>query len=186
MSFKEDLDAERRHFYARSGGGAALPLAGLIYWAVLAWAGTALPVPTWTLLAFVGSGMIFPLGLLLAKPTGSDPLAKSVFGGATFAGLAGVMMCWPLIMLASGAEPTLAPIALAIAMSVHWPIIGWSYGRLGLFTAHSLIRVIGGTAVWWLYPDQRFVYVPLVVVAAYAFSLIGILATRGRRETAYA
>lgn len=186
MSFKEALDAERREFYVRAGGGAALPLAGLIYWAVLAWAGTALSASSWTLVAFVGSGMIFPLGLLLAKPTGSDPMAKSAFSGATFAGLLAVMMCWPLIMASSGAEPTLAPLALAIAMSVHWPVIGWSYGRLGLFTAHSVIRVGGCTAVWMLYPDQRFVNVPLVVVGAYAVSLIGILATRGRRSGAYA
>lgn len=183
MSFKADLDAERRDFYTRAGGGAALPLAGLIYWAVLGVAGARADVATWTTIAFFGSGLIFPLGLALARPTRSKPMEKSVFGGATFAGLLAAMMTWPMIFAGAAADPTLSPLFLAIGMSLHWPIIGWSYGRIGLFTAHALGRVAGCTAVFVLYPDQRFVLIPAVVVAAYAFSFVAILATRGRTPT---
>lgn len=181
MSFKTELDAERRDFYTRAGGGAALPLAGLIYWAVLAWLGQTAEVGTWVMVAFFGSGAIFPLGLLLAGLTGSRPLEKSAFGGATFAGLLAVMLCWPLIFAVNSVDPQLTPLALSIAMSLHWPIIGWSYGRIGLFTVHAVTRVLGSAFVWFAVPDQRFVLIPLVVVAAYAFSFLAILVTRGRR-----
>lgn len=186
MSFKVQLDAERRDFYARAGGGAALPLAGLIYWAVLAWLGTFASVQTWVTVAFFGSGAIFPLGLLLGGITASRPLEKSDFGGATFAGLLAVMLCWPLIFAANSIDPSLSPLMLAVGMSLHWPIIGWSYGRLGLFTAHAVIRVAGCSAVWFALPEERFVLIPLVVVGAYAFSFLAILVTRGRRTAAWA
>ena len=54
------------------------------------------------------------------------------------------------------AEVQLVPLVLAIGMSLHWPVIGWSYGRTTLFAAHAVVRAIVVFLIWWLVPDGRF------------------------------
>lgn len=180
MSFEAELLTERRAFYARAGGGAALPLAGFVYWSLLAWIGAAFDEATWVMAAFYGSGLIFPLGLLLAKPTHSRPLAKSAFGGATFAGLMAALLTWPMIFAAASVDRSLAPLMLAIGLSLHWPIIGWIYGRPLMFAAHAVVRALAVTAVWTLMPEHRFDLLPAVVAIIYGASFLGILGTRPR------
>jgi len=67
MSLRDDLLRERLAAYARLRGGYPIPLAGAIYWAGLGIAGYSLPPNRWTFGAFILSGSIFPLALLLAK-----------------------------------------------------------------------------------------------------------------------
>lgn len=79
------IDAERHRSYNDAGGGVALPVAGTIYWAGLALAGHYINDRQWCLLAFACSGLIFPFGLLLQKPTHSRVLTKNAFGLLIFA-----------------------------------------------------------------------------------------------------
>lgn len=186
MSFAADLNAVRRDLYARAGGGAALPLAGMIYWGALALLAGRVPTETWVMAAYFGSGAIFPLGIALQKPTGSDVLAKSELSGATFAGLIAMMLVWPITIAGSQGDPSFVPLSLAIGMSLHWPIVGWMYGRTVLYTSHALIRAAAVTGIWFALPDHRFDLIPAAVVGAYAISFLWILIDRPRRRVAAA
>ena len=55
------------------------------------------------------------------------------------------------------------PLIVAIGMSQHWPIIGWSYGKPGLYGAHAVVRAIGAFVIWNWLPDGRFTLLPFWV-----------------------
>src|SRR5690606_26608567 len=120
------IAAERRALYARARGGVALPAAGAIYWGVLAAIGflfPGLPVQYWLLIAFAGSGLIFPAALGLQYVFDSPILEQSPLSGLAGAALAGMLLSWAITLPLFWAAPEIAPLALAIGMSLHWPAI---------------------------------------------------------------
>ncbi len=183
------LKRERLASYGRLRGGFPVPLAGLIYWLVLGLAGYGLGLADWALLAFFASGAIFPLALLLARlfnnPFMKDRTAVSGVVGPAFVGM---LLFWPMIAGAVQAGPELVPLILAIGMSAHWPVIGWSYGRVLIYSSHAIIRAGVVLFIWLVYPEARLTWLPLSVAAVYGGTVLVILIDsarfRTRRETA--
>lgn len=66
----EALNAHRKSArlaaYAQARGGWPVPLAGALYWAVLAWLGTRMALEDWSVKAAIFSGAIFPVAVGLA------------------------------------------------------------------------------------------------------------------------
>jgi len=69
----------------------------------------------------------------------------------------------------------LVPLILAIGMSLHWPVIGWTYGRTGLYTAHAVSRAVICFLIWWKLPEHRFTLLPLSVAFVYLATAIAIV-----------
>lgn len=162
--------------YVRLTGGYPIPLAGAAYWAALAWAGTFLPLKTWIVVAFIGSGAIFPMAVLFAKIAGNPFLSdKSEAGTLLAPAFVSMLIFWPSAVAAFWTAPELVSLILAIGMSVHWPVIGWSFGRSALFSAHALVRAVAVFALWLAYPDQRLVLIPAAVTAIYLLTVLAIL-----------
>ena len=181
MDLKAALLADRLAAYRRLRGGFPVPLAGAIYWGVLAWFGTVANVPTWCALAFIGSGAIFPIALILAaafrNPFMKD---KTAAGDVLVPAFISMLLFWPMIVATMQVAPQLAPLILAIGMSLHWPVIGWSYGRTALFSAHSIVRAIVCTLIWLWIPEGRFTLLPLAVTIIYLLTVIAIFIDSGR------
>ena len=176
MGLKEELLAERRASYARLSGGFPIPLAGAVYWGALGYAGSFLPLKSWIVVAFWGSGAIFPLALLFAAifrngfmkdRTAVDTLLAPAF--------IGMLLFWPMAAAALQVAPELTPLILAIGMSMHWPAIGWMYGRPQLYSAHSIVRAALATAIWFVYPEERLTWLPYSVAAVYLVTVIAIV-----------
>lgn len=181
--FATDIDelrtrllADRVASYVRLKGGFPVPLAGASYWAVLTWAGYALPLQAWIAIATWGSGLIFPLALLLARVFRNDFMKdRTASGDVLFPAFAAMLLFWPMLAAAIWTAPPLAPLILAIGMSMHWPVVGWSYGRELLFTAHAVIRALVVFAIWTWIPASRFTLLPLSVCIAYLVTVAAIL-----------
>ena len=78
--------------FVRLKGGYPVPLAGTIFWAAMGVAGFYLSPEDWNLAAFVFSGAIFPLAVVLAKLLRCDfmkdaPTATGDVLGPTFVGM---------------------------------------------------------------------------------------------------
>ena len=56
--------------------------------------------------------------------------------------------------------PALAPLILAIGMSAHGPVVGWSYGRPALFSADAIVRTLAVFAIWVVFPAARKTWLP--------------------------
>jgi hypothetical protein len=180
---KHRLHADRLASFVRLKGGYPVPLAGVVYWAALGMAGYHLEPNDWILAAFVGSGMIFPVALLLAKLLRNDFMKdKTATGDVLLPAFVSMLIFWPIAFAAYGTAPQLVPLVLAIGMSHHWPVIGWSYGKTGLYSAHAIVRAIGALLIWAWLPEGRFTLLPFFVAAVNVGTVIAILAAAKREE----
>jgi hypothetical protein len=181
MELKAALLADRLASYKRLRGGFPIPLAGTVYWAVLAWLGTQLSLGPWCTAAFFGSGAIFPLALLFAKIF-RNPFMKdrTATGDVLLPAFISMLLFWPMIVAAVQAAPVLVPLILAIGMSIHWPVIGWSYGRTGLFSAHSIVRAVAVLLIWLWLPEARLTLLPLSVAVVYLFTVFALVIDSAR------
>lgn len=170
--------------FVRLKGGYTFPVAGAIYWIALGIAGYYLPVDRWILVAFIFSGMIFPLAWLLSTLLGVDFMKdKTATGDVLGPAFTGMLIFYPIAFAAYGSAPQLVPLILAIGMSQHWPVIGWGYGKPGLYGAHAVSRAIGAFVIWNWLPDGRFTLIPFWVASVYLATAAAIL-MEWRREAA--
>ncbi|MDF7775340.1 hypothetical protein P1X14_08785 [Sphingomonas sp. AOB5] len=182
IELKAALLRDRLASYKRLRGGFPIPLAGTVYWGVLAWLGyQGTPLADWAMFAFIGSGAIFPLALLFAaifrNPFMKDRTAS---GDVLLPAFIAMLLFWPMIIAAVQVAPELVPLILAIGMSLHWPVIGWSYGRTALFSAHAIVRAVAVLLIWLLLPEARLTLLPLSVALVYFLTVIALLIDSGR------
>lgn len=175
MELKELLRQEKRNAFLKANGGLALPAAGFLYWLALGIAGLYLPPRMWFLVAAFSSGLIFPLGLLLAKPLKSDIMSKSALTDLLLPAFVSMLMFWPLAFAGAQNNLSFVPLAIGVGMGIHWPVVGWLYGRW-LYLGHAVVRAVGATALWYAFPDTRFVMVPLFVSGVYLITVFVIKA----------
>jgi hypothetical protein len=180
MDFSQQLRLQKRDFLIKANGGIALPAAGTLYWLALGIAGLYLKPQSWFLVAAFSSGLIFPLGILLSKPLKSNIFVSTPLSNLIGPALISMLMFWPLAIAGSAANISFFPLALAVGMGMHWPVIGWMYGKK-VFLYHGVVRAVGSTALWYIFPDLRFVIIPMFVSLVYVVSIIGI-----RREVSMA
>lgn len=175
-TLKAQLDAHKLAQYIRLSGGAPVPLAGAVYWAILAWVGMTNDLSGWASIAFPLSGLIFPLALIFAKLMKCDFMKdKSAVENVLVPTLISMLLFWPMLIMAAKSDaPELVVPILAIGMSIHWPVIGWSYGRTALYTGHAVIRAILVTVLWFMLPDQILIAIPLAVAGIYALTVVAI------------
>jgi len=175
MELKELLRLEKRNAFLNANGGLALPAAGFLYWLVLGIAGFYLSPRMWFLAAACSSGLIFPLGLLLAKPLKSDIMNKSALTDLLLPAFVSMLMFWPLAFAGAQTNLSFVPLAIGVGMGIHWPVVGWLYGRW-LYLGHAVVRAVGATELWYAFPDSRFVMVPLFVSGVYLITVFVIKA----------
>jgi hypothetical protein len=177
------VQADRLGSYVRLRGGFPIPLAGATYWGVLAYVGWRYDFKAWLAVAMWGSGMIFPLALLLARLFKVNFMGdRTSVSSVLLPTFMSMFLFWPMLIAAVGVAPALAPLILAIGMSLHWPVIGWSYGRTGLYTAHAVVRAIAVFAIWAMLPDARLTLLPLSVCVVYLGTVAAILIDLGRMQ----
>jgi hypothetical protein len=177
VALQKMLFADREATFFRLRGGYPIPLAGATWWAVLGMMGYFLRSRNlWILLAFVTSGAIFPLALLFARLFKVDFMHdKSAAMDILFPTFASMMLFWPIAISTYWSYPQLVPLVLAIGMSIHWPVIGWTYGRTGIYTAHAVVRAVACFALWNWWPSSRFTVLPCAVSAIYLLTVGAIL-----------
>lgn len=182
MDLKAELLEMRHNTYARLRGGYPIILAGMIYWLALATMSQFMePIPHLQA-AFALSGMIFPLALLLAWiariPFMKDRTALSPVLLPTFIAM---LLFWPMLFIATAdAGPGVVMSILAIGLSLHWPVIGWTYGRTALYCTHAVGRAALVFWTFYAFPDQRMLLIPLAVAASYGVTALIVFIDSGR------
>ncbi len=162
------LKAGRLAAYAEARGGWPVPLAGAAYWGVLAWLGQSMDPANWSLLAAVMSGAIFPVAVALAAIF-RNPFMKVKLPdqGVVFMAMGAMLLFWPTAIAAMWNFNALTPLILAIGMSGHWTVFGWSYGRPVPFLFHVIVRAVVAFGIWQFMPDGRFTVLPAAVAGIY-------------------
>lgn len=179
----EDIFKERIGAYRRLRGGFPVMLAGATCWAVLAVAGYAVEPRWWYLIALFGSGAIFPMALMYGAIFRNDFMkdrtaVTSVIGPA----FVGMLLFWPIAIAAFWDAIDMFPLILAIGLSMHFPVIGWSYGRTALYSAHAVIRAVVVFLIWWKMPEARLTLLPASVSAIYLITVLAVLVDSAASE----
>lgn len=166
------LEAQRRAFAARRF--LAMPLAGLIAWSIAGLAGASLPPFPAVVVFFVATGSIVYIGAFVGRYTGETILGRrgvrnafdSLFLHAVVMALLVYGIAIPFFLV----DYTSLPLTVGILTGLMWAPISWMIGHwIGL--AHAIARTAGVVAAWYLWPDLRFVAVPVVIVLVYLFSI---------------
>jgi hypothetical protein len=176
------LDEQRREF--SKSRFLAMPIAGTIAWAIIGVAGAFVPVNLAAWILFICTGMIFPLGLLIARFVGEDLIGntrdQNQFDGLFFQC---VQMAWLVFAIAIPffmIEPTSLPLSVGILAGLMWLPFSWIIQHwVGQF--HAFARTALVTIAWYVFPEQRFMVIPAVIVVVYLVTIY-LLATRPRPQ----
>jgi hypothetical protein len=181
-ALEKALKEERLAQYGRLRGGFPVPLAGTIYWAALGALGYTTDLAGWAQIAFPASGLIFPLALILARVFKNPFMkARSPVDSVLTPTFIAMLLFWTFIAAAAMTKDfEMIPLILAVGMSAHWPVIGWSYGRTFLFSAHAVVRAIIALFIFVQYPEERLAWLPLSVAAVYLVTVAAIYIDSGR------
>ena len=182
MISTEELNEEKDRLFVQAGGGISLPAAGAIYWLALGLVGFYLPAGAWSITALVTSGLIFPLGILLSKPLGADLFPESPLSNLFLPAILPVGLSLAVTIPAFYVDTSLVPLCLAIGMNLHWPTIGWIYGR-PVFIVHAVVRAALVVFIWFAVPSATFTALPLSVGIVYLVTFVWLLVQVRRAES---
>ena len=174
-SFSQQLLLERACFAVAANGVVCAPAAGGLYWTALACLAPLVDTQLWCFIAFVGSGLIFPLALALQKPLRANmQIRGNPLGGAGAYAFANMALCWAITIPAFHTDPQLVPLALGIGMSLHLVGTAWAM-NLKSYLYHPLLRAAIVVALWYALPEQRFLAISIAVAAVYFLTIPAVL-----------
>lgn len=174
------LSQLRADFDERSKCALSMPLAGLAVWAVIGVLGMLLPSKSAILALAFGTGAIFPLALAIARLRSEqllendNPLAR-LMGASVLM----VNLLWALHIPLLMSAPQFVPLSLGVALGLHWIVYSWIIAH-PLGVRHAILRTAGLVAVWFVFPGHLVTASALVVVVAYAFTLLEMRGRLGR------
>lgn len=155
----------------------SMPIAGMIFWALVAIASFRLtPVQTGLMVGF-GSGMVFPFGILIdllrgrkmQRADNSNPVTQMFLQSLALVGA-----LWPLVIIATlmAHAPYLTVLGGAILMGIVWIPYGWAANDpVGL--RHAIARAILCYACFLFVPSPYKVpAISVAVLLCYGYSLI--------------
>lgn len=176
ISSTSSLTDLRHHFLATSTQ--SMPIAGTIYWAVVAIAALFLPETTIAYVVLFGSGMIFPFAILIDKLTGKNKIktenASNPILQLFLRSIIIIALLWPLAIIAARAaeDPLLIVLGGAILMGIIWIPYGWGADDpVGM--EHAIGRSIGSYAAYLLAPaPYTATAISVVVLLSYLYSFV--------------
>lgn len=181
LPHSHSLEEQRVEFSRRRF--VAMPLAGILAWAVVGIAGTFLkPLPA-AMALFVATGSIAYLGMFLSRFTGENFLDKSrpknTFDTLFFSTVLMALLVYAIAIPFFMKDYTSLPLSVGILTGLMWVPLSWVIQHwVGLF--HGITRTVLITAAWYVFPDRRFVVIPAIIVVVYGITVV-ILEQRWRR-----
>jgi hypothetical protein len=161
----------------RASSTSSMPISGTILWTIAALLSVFLPLQTFALVLACGSGLIFPLAMLIDLVRGRNLMAGNKANPVLsnfMQGIATIALLWPLVIIAGLSNPIIIVLGAAILMALVWIPYGWSADDpVGL--QHAIGRCVAAYAAYIFVPaDWRATAICLVVIAAYAYSFVRI------------
>ena len=153
----------------------ASPIAGLIAWLIAAISGIFFPdnITVWVL--FIATGSIVYLAMGISKLTGEDYLDKSkpknTFDNLFFLTVAQAILVYSIAIPFFIVDYTSLPLTVGVLTGLMWVPLTWIIDHwVGLF--HSIVRTILVLILWYLFPSDRFIAIPIAIIIVYIVSII--------------
>jgi hypothetical protein len=167
------LEVQKQEFKERKL--LATPLSGLIAWLLVGISGAIFPprITVWVL--FIATGSIVYLALFISKFTGENFLdknkPKNTFDKLFFYTVAEAIMVYSIAIPFFLVDYTSLPLSIGILTGLMWIPMSWIIDHwVGLF--HAIIRTITVLALWYLFPENRFITIPFAIVLIYLITIL--------------
>ena len=150
----------------------AMPMSGALVWLVIAIFGYLLPENRATVVMLFGTGLIFPVALLIAKLR-RENLTDRLNPLSRLMGMSVLMvnLLWAVHLPLLMGAPRFFPLSLGIGLGIHWIVYSWIIQHpVGLM--HAILRTGLVVTAWSVFPDRRMLAVPAVIVIVYLISLL--------------
>ena len=167
------LEEQRKEFTNRKF--LATPYAGLIIWLLVGISGLVFPVRTTVWVLFIGTGSIVYLALLLSKFTGENFLdkkkPKNEFDKLFFFTVGQSILVYSIAIPFFMIDYSSLPLTVGILTGLMWLPLSWIINHwVGIF--HSLARTLLIVALWYIFPEYRFVSIPFAIASIYLVTII--------------
>lgn len=177
---KRTLEEQRLEFANRKF--LATPLAGLIVWTIIGFAGIFFSdfIAVWSI--FIGTGSIVYLGLFLSRFTDENFLdrskPKNEFDTLFLFTVGQAILTYSIAIPFFLIDYSSLPMSVGILTGLMWLPFSWIVKHwVGIF--HTLTRIILVLILWYLLPEYRFIAIPFGIVLIYMVTLIIL---RDRKE----
>ncbi len=107
----------------------SMPYSGIILWTIAGIAGLLLSPQQLAYGVAFGSGLIFPLAVLIDKLRGRNLFAggtQNPLKGMFLQSIAMVVLLWPLVILGAAGKPVIIVLGAAILTGIIWIPYGWA------------------------------------------------------------
>jgi hypothetical protein len=170
------LDEQRIAFSKRKF--IAMPIAGTIVWLLIGIAGMTLEPTKMVWVCFLGTGSIAYLGMFISKFTGENFIDKSrpknTFDTLFMMTVAMAWLVFSIAMPFASLDYTSIPLSLGILAGLMWLPFSWIIEHwVGIF--HTIVRTVSVLALWYLFPEKRFVFIPFAIVFIYLITIYVLL-----------
>jgi hypothetical protein len=180
MMSGSQLSLDEQLIQFRNSRFIAMPIAGAIAWTVIGLVGAfgSLFAAVWSV--YIGTGVIFYLGIGVGKLIGEDVLGREQKGNAFdrlfLLGAVQAIAVYSIAIPFFQQETSSLPMSVGILTGLMWiPFSALAGHWVGLF--HGLSRTGLIVLVYYLLPEHRFVAIPAVIVGLYIVT-IAILVVR--------
>lgn len=152
----------------------SMPYAGILFWSLAGVAGLFVTAKQLAFGVAFGSGLIFPLAVLIDKLRGRDLMAGGTTNpltGMFLQSLVMVVMLWPLVIIGAGDKPLFIVLGGAVLMGIIWIPYGWAADDpAGL--RHAVLRVALSYAAYLFAPAAfKGSAICAAVLVCYVYSL---------------
>lgn len=167
----------QRETYARQRF-LAMPVAGATAWLAVALVGLSGAPPqakVWSL--YLATGAIFYLGWGLSYLTGERIMDKArrenAFSKLFHATIVMSLLVFAIAIPFAKLDWTSLPLSIGIMAGLMWLPLSWVLRHwVGWF--HAIARTVLVLAAWSVWPEHRYVAVPLVIVGVYLVSIVAL------------
>jgi hypothetical protein len=164
----------------------SMPIAGALAWSAAGLSGAILrDADSASIALFICMPAVFPLALIVSRFTREDVFGSQgrneldrLFGF----GILMSILVWGIAIPFWMIEPSSLPLSGGILAGLMWVPLSWIIQHwVGLF--HAITRTVLVVGAWFLFPDHRFIVIPVLIVIVYLISIVA-LATRPLPESA--
>ncbi len=173
FTVEKTLETQRKEFTQRKF--LATPISGMIAWLIVGISGLLFPDRTTVWVLFIATGSIVYLALFISKYTGENFLDKSkpknIFDNLFLYTVAQSVLVYAIAIPFFIIDYTSLPLAVGILTGIMWLPFSWIIKHwVGIF--HAVLRTIFILCLWYVFPNQRFVFIPFVIVGIYVITIL--------------
>ncbi|WP_431107423.1 DUF7010 family protein [Winogradskyella poriferorum] len=169
----ESLEEQRKAFSKQKF--LATPLSGLIAWLLVGISGLCFndTITVWVL--FIATGSIVYLALFISKFTGENFLdktkPKNAFDGLFMFTVVQAVLVYAIAIPFFLTDYTSLPLSIGVLTGTMWLPFSWIIKHwVGIF--HAVVRTLLIVALWYIFPESRFVAIPFAIVMIYVITMV--------------